>query len=283
MCVSRYHQKDGDLLATGSYDGNARVWSKTGELVQTLSHHKGPVFSLKWNKSGTALLSAGVDRSAVVWDPKTGGVTQQFEFHSAPTLDVDWQNDSVFASCSTDRMIHVCEVGKPRPLLSFEGHEHEVNAIEWDPTGRLLASCSDDCTAKVWSLDGEDPLHDFREHSKEIYTLKWSPTRAAGPPLLATASFDATVRLWDVDAGKSVANLAKHSSMVYAVAFSPDGEYVASGSLDRYLHIWSVKEGVLVRTYKGGGCIFEVAWNSSGNKVAACFSNNVVSVVDFRK
>ena len=33
-----------------------------GELVKTLCEHKGPIFSIKWNKKGNYLLSAGVDK-----------------------------------------------------------------------------------------------------------------------------------------------------------------------------------------------------------------------------
>ena len=73
---------DGSLLATGSYDGQARVWDLQGELVQTLSKHSGPIFSLKWNRRGDLLLSGSVDRTAVVWDAKTGEPKQTFEFHT---------------------------------------------------------------------------------------------------------------------------------------------------------------------------------------------------------
>ena len=51
----------GSLLATGSYDGYARIWSTSGELKNTLGQHKGPIFALKWNKSGNYILSAGSD------------------------------------------------------------------------------------------------------------------------------------------------------------------------------------------------------------------------------
>jgi transducin (beta)-like 1 len=49
----------GNLLATGSYDGFARIWTTSGKLERTLGQHKGPIFALKWNKSGNYILSAG--------------------------------------------------------------------------------------------------------------------------------------------------------------------------------------------------------------------------------
>lgn len=278
---------DGTLLATGSYDGQARIWDTEGNLVNSLNKHKGPIFSLKWNKKGDFLLSGSVDKTAIIWDVKTGEMKQQFPFHSAPTLDVDWRNNVSFATSSMDHMIYVCKLGETKPIKEFRGHTDEVNAIKWDPTGTLLASCSDDYTAKVWSLKQDSCVHNFADHGKEIYTIKWSPTGPGTnnpnqPLMLASASYDASIKLWDVEQGTCIYSLGKHTDPVYSVAFSPNGEYLASGSFDKCLHIWSVKDGSLVRTYRGEGGIFEVCWNKDGSKVAACFSNNTVRVMDFR-
>src|SRR5690242_15137941 len=70
----------------------------------------------------------------------------------APVLDVDWKNDSCFASCSTDKSIIVCELKQDNYIRKFEGHTNEVNTVRWDPEGSVLASCSDDHTAKIWSM-----------------------------------------------------------------------------------------------------------------------------------
>jgi len=278
----------GTLLATGSYDGYARIWTTNGKLEKTLGQHKGPIFALKWNKSGNYILSAGVDRTTIIWDSQTGLSKQQFGFHSAPALDVDWQTDESFASCSTDKCIHVCRLGSDKPIKSFQGHTNEVNAIKWDPQGRFLASCSDDMTLKVWCMDKDTWVHDLQAHNKEIYTIKWSCT---GPGtsnpnanlVLASASFDSTVRLWDVERGDCLHTLTRHKEPVYSVAFSPDGKFLASGSFDKCVHIWDTTSGKLVHSYKGTGGIFEVCWNSRGDKVGASASDGTVFVLDLRK
>ena len=159
---------DGASLATGAYDGQARIWSgAAGKLLRTLTKHKGPIFSLKWNKKGDYLLSGSVDKTAIVWDAKTGDAKQQFDFHTAPTLDVDWRNNVSFATSSMDHMIYVCKLGESKPIKAFKGHTDEVNAIKWDPTGTLLASCSDDYSAKIWSLKQDECVHELKEHTKE--------------------------------------------------------------------------------------------------------------------
>ena len=314
----------GLLLATGSYDGVARVWDRAGKLVFTLQQHKGPIFSLKWNKRGNYILSGSYDKTTIVWDAVTGSIKQMFEIHSQPALDVDWRDDDIFASCSTDKRVVVCKVGGGTnyALEVFSGHVDEVNAVKWDPSGTLLASCSDDGTAKIWkptklklgvgaadsvsdsvsdnvsdsvsattapaqhTTTPTPPFLNLTLHKKEIYTIKWSPcgpgsANPSSPLLLATASFDATVRLWEVQNGSCLRVLSRHTDPVYSVSFSPNGKYLASGSLAGKLYVWDVAKGDLKRSYTGKGDIFEVAWNVEQTRVAACYSTNVITVVDF--
>ena len=80
---------DGSLLATGSYDGIARLWSAAdGSLVRSLARHSGPIFSLKWAKASPnssaprLLLSGSVDKRAIVWNADSGEVKQEFECHT---------------------------------------------------------------------------------------------------------------------------------------------------------------------------------------------------------
>ncbi|KAH3756319.1 Apolipoprotein A-IV [Pelomyxa schiedti] len=270
----------GTLLATGSYDGVGRLWKKDGTNALTLQQHTGPIFTIKWNQTGNFLLTGSTDHTVVVWDTSTGEQITTFRLHTGAILDVDWRDPNTFATCSTDCTIYVCQLYQVRPLAELKGHKNEVNGIKWDPSGTLLASCSDDRTAKIWDpAKSSECIHSFAEHTKEVYTLKWCPVPHS--QLLATASFDCSVKLWDVSTGTCLHTLARHAEPVYAIGFSPNGEFLASGSFDRCIHIWSTKTGNLVATHNANGGIFEVCWNSLGNKLAASFSTGELCVIQF--
>lgn len=73
---------DGSLLVTGSYDGFARIWTTEGKLSLTLGQHKGPIFSISYSRDGSHILSAGVDKTTIIWDSVKGVCKQQFSFHT---------------------------------------------------------------------------------------------------------------------------------------------------------------------------------------------------------
>ncbi|RYG53663.1 hypothetical protein EON66_08205 [archaeon] len=90
------------------------------------------------------------------------------------------------------------------------------------------------------------------------------------------------MKLWDAAAGRVRHTLAKHTAMVYSAAFSPDGELLVSGSSDRNVFVWSTRDGSLLRTFTAPGGVFEVNFDSTGDRVVACCSNSTVAVIDLR-
>ncbi|RWS01878.1 F-box-like/WD repeat-containing protein TBL1X [Dinothrombium tinctorium] len=274
---------EGTHLATGSSDSFVRIWDAELGVSTALGQHYGRVFVVKWNKRGAAILSGGLDGRAIVWNVILARYEQKFKFHSGPVVDVDWQSDESFASCSSDGRIHVCKVGCDRPIKTFREHTKQVNVIKWDASGRYLASGSDDSTVKIWTTH-QGKLLDLKKHQKDIYTVEWAPANKSINPssVLATGSADATVRLWDIETGKSLYTLIKHQGPIFSTCFSPDGKYLASGSFDRYVHIWSTSTGELIRSFKQPGRILDVSWNYLGDALAGCTSEGNLFVLNLR-
>jgi len=107
--------------------------------------------------------------------------------------------------------------------------------------------------------------------------------------LLASGSVDATIKLWDVLDGKCAFTLARHAHPVSCLAFAPPLSassssssmvLLASAAYDR-LHLWSVRDGVLLRTFKtnGAASIDDVAFDSTGAHLALAVADGSVVVI----
>ncbi|KAJ1962260.1 hypothetical protein GGI12_002747 [Dipsacomyces acuminosporus] len=267
----------GSALATASFNGQLRVWTASGEPKFTPGQRQVPIIAMRWNARGNYLLSAYLDGSILLWDVQTGQLRQEFRGHSGSALDIDWQDNTTFASCSADKSIIVWRVGESSPVKTFTGHKSDINAIKWHPNGKYLASSSDDGTVKIWTLSSDTPVQDFIGHAQQVYSLKWLPR--SDKAIVASASFDGTVRVWDVHSSSCLRVLSAHTEAVHCFAFSSDGRYLASGSFDKKVRIWSIKDGTLFKTFAADDGVHDVQWAAKG-KVAVAIANNTVAVFD---
>ena len=96
-------RRDGGFLATGCYDGKARIWTAQGDLQKTLQRHTGPIFAVRWNINGKLLLTSGIDGLAIIWDVEGGGVRHLLQHHASTCLDADWRNETEFATSGSDK------------------------------------------------------------------------------------------------------------------------------------------------------------------------------------
>ena len=86
---------EGSRLATGSYDGKVRIFTKSKwTLLHTLAKHQGPVFALKYNPKGSLLVSGSVDMCTIVWDTKSGEIKQSWKFHTRTCTRCVWRDNS---------------------------------------------------------------------------------------------------------------------------------------------------------------------------------------------
>ena len=125
-------------------------------------------------------------------------------------------------------------VGTHERIGTVRGHRDLIQAVDVDPSGRLLATASYDRTAILWDLVSGEQLQMLRGHNGAIYDVAFSPDG----DVLATASGDATIKLWRVETGERLDTLTQPLKEQYTVDFSPDGNFLLAGGADSRLRRW---------------------------------------------
>lgn len=201
----------GTLCVTAAFDGQLRLWTAQGKLRHILSLHRAPILSVRWNKTGSLVLSIDCTNTLVVWDTTSGEVRHHLSLTVAPPpasaavsavsavvgdiqaalggkdeshesaesittgFDADWIDGLTFVMTGENHSIVVCRVGEKLPLLVFKGHSAGINDIQFDHVGLLLASASDDHSVRLWQGRSVASTATLLGHTAPVMVVRWLP------------------------------------------------------------------------------------------------------------
>ncbi|KAH8175284.1 WD domain, g-beta repeat domain-containing protein [Sarocladium implicatum] len=149
--------------------------------------------------------------------------------------------------------------------LVLEGHDSEIKACSFSPSGAHLATCSRDKSLWIWEDIGPTESDDewetiavLSEHDGDVKSVAWCPDlpgrntrRSYGSDVLASASYDDTVRVWREDGDGEwvcVAVLEGHGATVWGVQWEGkrrEGDKfprLMTFSADGSIRVWELKQ-----------------------------------------
>lgn len=210
---------------------DASNWKEVSEL----RGHKDNITSAMFNQNETLIVTASRDRTARVWNVRTGASEAVLSEHT------DWVNSAAFSpdgrlvvTASDDGTAIVSETQTMHPRLVLRGHKDAINYSMFSPDGGMVVTASRDKTAQLWDVSAAQSSASWEPHADFISSVTFSPD---GKYIL-TASHDDTAQLWDAESRQKVYEIKGHDDDITCAAFSSDGKLIVTASRDKTAIVW---------------------------------------------
>lgn len=169
--------------------------------------------------------------------------------------------------------------GKP----ASAAHVSLVEALAFSPDGKTLVTGSYQ-EIKFWDADKGELKSTISGFVDRVVTIAYSPdgkwiATGGGAP-----TEDGEVKLLD-PAGKVILDMKPtHSDTVFGVCFSPDNTKLATCGADKFVKVWEMPSGKLLKSFEGHTHhVLDVGWKPDGKFLASGGADNNVKVWDYEK
>jgi WD40 repeat protein len=288
---------DGEYVASGDSGGLLRIFkAQQGALWRAFRANNGAIYAVTFVPGKKEVIVAGQDNFVRVFDVDRSQELIRWSSGAQGTTAVAVSADGRLVAAGSslpDAAVRVWRMSDRTLVRTFRGHQHTVQGLAFDPSGRLLLSGGLDGQLRLWEVESGQSYHELTGHENYVWSVAVHPdgqriasggadgtvrlwdsqtrralhvwklhdqpvTSVAFSPdgkLLASAGGDRVIRLVDPQTGQEKQRLEGHTAPVTCLAFHPEGKWLASGGADRQLILWDVSSGKAVQTVSRYGSV----------------------------
>uniref|UniRef100_A0A7N6B0J9 HELP domain-containing protein n=1 Tax=Anabas testudineus TaxID=64144 RepID=A0A7N6B0J9_ANATE len=225
----------GDVL-TGDSEGNILTWGKSAADIKTLAH-EGSVFTLCTLQGGALLSGGGKDRKIIRWSADLAPEREREipeKFGAVRTIaDVDGEEILV----GTTRNAILRGTFSDGFVAIVQGHVDEMWGLATHPSQNIFITCGHDKQVCLWNTE---------EHKLEwCINLEEYGLCAGFCPNGSVVSVGLSTGRWlvvDLQTREVVSESTDGNEQLSVMRYSPDGSFLAVGSHDNFIYIYSVTE-----------------------------------------
>lgn len=158
---------DSELMITATGDwqqsavtGELRVWEvASGKELAALPGHTTEIKRIDITADGKRLISAGSDRTILIWDVAQRKVVGTFKTEFVATAIAVLPDGRWLATGDARGGVSLYDLESGKLLVRYAGHAKVVPGIAVSPDGQRLASASQDGTLKLWAVPEAGPTN----------------------------------------------------------------------------------------------------------------------------
>lgn len=265
------YSPDGQIIATGGDDGKVKLWnSASGFCFVTFVEHVSAITGISFAKNGHILITSSLDGTVRAFDLTR---YRNFRTFTSPSpvqfscVAIDSSGEIICAGCVDSFDIYTWSVQTGSLLDILSGHEGPVSGLAFMPNSEnLLASCSWDKTVRIWNLFGKKRSNETLVHTSDVLALAFRPDGKE----LCVATLDGQLSFWDPKEGiqlrtiegrkdimggrkltdKTTSRNSSSGKAFTTISYSADGECILAGGNSKYVCIYKVFEGILLRKFQ---------------------------------
>ena len=261
-----------------------------GDLF-SLYGHTDFVSSVAFSPDGLRIATGSNDKTARVWDARTGQSMLKPLHHNQIVSSVAFSPDGLrIVTGSWDMTARVWDARTGQSLLEPLHHKQIVSSVAFSPDGLWIVTGSNDNWARWW--DAFANVHQFPARRDDNFARVWDArtgqlmrellcrdgvnTVAFSPDGLRIITVsDEKTAVWDAQTGQFLFELQGHAKSVKSAAFSPDGLRIVTGSNDMTAGVWDARvwdartgQPLLeLRDHKVSGQATSVAFSPDGSQI----------------
>ncbi len=213
--------------------------------LATLAGHDDAVLAVAFSPDGSRFVSAGADGVVQVWDRQSLRAVLTLRGHTAAVTAVSFSPDGRrLASGSADGSLYLWNSASGEAVAVWRAHVGAVTGLAFDPAGRRLASTGTGEEAwdelKLWDAASGEARAAVTWRDL-LTAVVFSPD---GRRLVTPTGHDGQVIVWDAATLKDISTLEGQSILARqrnapCVAYSADGQWIAAGSSNGWVRLWS--------------------------------------------
>jgi WD40 repeat protein len=269
---------DGQFFATSSNDKTVKLWSRDGQLQQSLTHDS-TVLSVAFSPDSQQVVTGGLNGQVKIWH-LDGTLVQTLPAHAGPIWSIVFSRDEQ-PLMATGGNTTITLRQPDGTLVKTLPISSATYGLSFSPDGQTLAAAMLDGTVRLWSRQGE-LQQVLTGHQGGVWNVAFCPPRSDAISLssadrLVSVSADKTTKIWSTS-GELLQTLYTAEAGLRGVDCSSDGQYIAAAGQDNQVHIWTIK-GDFIRTLKGHqSAVRKVKFSPDVTELASISQDGIVKV-----